>query len=126
MKDGHAIHGSYEVKTLGKAVSHDCVHISPRDAATLYALVGKSGLENTQVVLTGATPGGESKVARPAGPRSRAGPGRYEPGDNSYAQLQRRRGFFGRLFGGPYDNRTSGLLPAITGLLTQRQSGEAS
>src|SRR5262245_40439731 len=25
MKDGHAIHGSYEVKNLGKAVSHGCV-----------------------------------------------------------------------------------------------------
>ena len=24
MKDGHAIHGSYEVKTLGKPVSHGC------------------------------------------------------------------------------------------------------
>jgi lipoprotein-anchoring transpeptidase ErfK/SrfK len=25
MKDGHAIHGSYEVKNLGKPVSHGCV-----------------------------------------------------------------------------------------------------
>src|ERR1051325_11036382 len=28
MKDGHAIHGSYEVKRLGKAASHGCVRIS--------------------------------------------------------------------------------------------------
>ena len=80
MKDGHAIHGSYEVKTLGKPVSHGCVRISPENATTLYALVEKNGLENTEVVLTGVTPGGEFKVARPAAPRySQAGPGWYEP-----------------------------------------------
>ena len=80
MKDGHAIHGSYEVKTLGKPVSHGCVRISPENAATLYALVENNGLENTEVVLTGVTPGGEFKVARPAAPRyGQAGPGWYEP-----------------------------------------------
>ena len=117
MKDGHAIHGSYEVKTLGKAVSHGCVRISPKNAATLYALVGKNGLKNTQVVLTGVTPGGEFKVASRAGPgalraasiRWGAGLARIPlcqagPGD----QPQRRRGFFGRLFGGPYYNGPQG------------------
>jgi lipoprotein-anchoring transpeptidase ErfK/SrfK len=105
MKDGHAIHGSYEVKNLGKPVSHGCVRISPENATTLYALVAKNGLENTQVVLTGTTPGGEFKVASPAGPASRysqAGVGWYEPGNNYYAQ--QRPGFFERLFGGPYYN----------------------
>jgi lipoprotein-anchoring transpeptidase ErfK/SrfK len=92
MKDGHAIHGSSEVKNLGRAASHGCVRISPENAAMLYALVGKNGLENTQVVLTGVTPGGESKY--PAGAGSRyAGPG---------------WGFFGRLFGGPYYNGPQG------------------
>jgi lipoprotein-anchoring transpeptidase ErfK/SrfK len=64
MKDGHAVHGSYEVKNLGKPVSHGCVRISPENATTLYALVKENGLENTQVVLTGVTPGGEFKFAR--------------------------------------------------------------
>jgi lipoprotein-anchoring transpeptidase ErfK/SrfK len=64
MKDGHAVHGSYEVKNLGKPVSHGCVRISPENATTLYALVEENGLENTQVVLTGVTPGGEFKIAR--------------------------------------------------------------
>jgi lipoprotein-anchoring transpeptidase ErfK/SrfK len=108
MKDGHAIHGSYEVKTLGKPVSHGCVRISPQNATTLYALVKKNGLKNTEVVLTGVTPGGEFKVARPArlGPRyDQAAPGWYEPGGNYYAQPQWHRGFFGRSPGGPYYNR---------------------
>jgi len=64
MKDGHAVHGSYEVKNLGKPVSHGCVRISPENATALYALVKENGLENTQVVLTGVTPGGEFKFAR--------------------------------------------------------------
>jgi lipoprotein-anchoring transpeptidase ErfK/SrfK len=57
MKDGHAIHGSFEVKNLGKPVSHGCVRISPQNAAILYELVRENGLENTKVVLTGSSPG---------------------------------------------------------------------
>ena len=62
-KDGHAIHGTLEVKRLGKPASHGCVRLSPENAATLFALVEKTGLDNTQVVLAGSTPGGEGKVA---------------------------------------------------------------
>ena len=116
MTDGHAIHGSYEVKKLGKPASHGCVRLSPQNATTLYSLVGKNGLKNTQVVLTGVTPGGEFKVAsqsspgRTSGRKSKvtswAGPrSRYAQAAPSWNgpdyQLQRRRGFFGRLFGGP-------------------------
>jgi lipoprotein-anchoring transpeptidase ErfK/SrfK len=85
MKDGHAIHGSYEVKTLGKPVSHGCVRISPKNATTLYALVKKAGVKNTQVVLTGVTPGGESNVA------SDGYPGWFESEDNYYGS---RRGYY--------------------------------
>jgi lipoprotein-anchoring transpeptidase ErfK/SrfK len=88
MKDGHAIHGSYEVKNLGKPVSHGCVRISPENATTLYALVKANGLENTQVVLTGVTPGGEFKYAR-----NQAGPG---------------WSYFEPAFGAPYYNGPRG------------------
>ena len=108
MKDGHAIHGSHEVKNLGKPASHGCVRISPQNAATLYALVAKNGLKNTQVVLAGLTPGGEGKVARSARSKShysQAAPRSFKPGNNYYAesdaQPRRRGGFFRRLFGGP-------------------------
>jgi hypothetical protein len=108
MKDGHAIHGSYEVKTLGKPFSHGCVRISPENASTLYALVKKNGLKNTEVVLTGVTPGGEYKVARPAAPRyGQGGAGWYES-DNYYAQSQWGGGFFGRSLNGPYYNGSQG------------------
>jgi hypothetical protein len=46
-----------------RAGAHGCVLISPQNAATLYALVTKSGLKNTQVVLAGDAPGGEAKLA---------------------------------------------------------------
>ena len=118
MKDGHAIHGSYEVKNLGKPLSHGCVRISPENAATLYALVAKNGLENTRVVLTGTTPGGEYKFASPARPGSRdsqASYGRYETGDNYNTQPQTRLSFFGDLFGGPSYN---GAQPSYNGAQT--------
>ena len=98
MKDGHAIHGSYEVKTLGKPVSHGCVRISPQNAARLYALVEKNGIKNTQVVLTGITPGGEAKVAS-----HRVHPHYWDadpffPPEQRYYYSAPRRGFFSRLF----------------------------
>ena len=107
-KEGHAIHGTYEVKRLGTPASHGCVRLSPQNAATLYALVDKNGLENTQVVLAGLTPGGEDKVASPARSKSRYGQaanGSVKRSNNSYAesdeQPQRRGGFFRGLFGRP-------------------------
>jgi hypothetical protein len=119
MKDGHAIHGSYDVKHLGKAASHGCVRLSPQNATTLYTLVEKTGLKNTQVVLAGDTPGGEAKVAKSSNSRTRhsqsAAASRprhnyvasrsFKPRAYYYAESfdrpQRRGGFFRRLFGGP-------------------------
>ena len=67
-KKGHAIHGTEETKKLGRPASHGCVRLAPEDARTLFALVKEKGLENTEIVLNGDTPGGESRVAR-TGPR---------------------------------------------------------
>ena len=91
IKDGHAVHGSNEVNSLGKPMSHGCVRIAPQNAATLYALVEKNGLENTQVVLTGITPGGESNLEA-------EGPGWFDddlPRGRYYARPPSRDSFFG-------------------------------
>jgi|SRR5918992_1174810 hypothetical protein len=53
-KQGHAIHGSFEVKRLGSPASHGCVRLAPENAAKLFALVTEEGLPNTKVVLTGS------------------------------------------------------------------------
>jgi hypothetical protein len=50
---GIAIHGTYEQRNLGKAVSHGCVRLSLKNAATLWALVKSEKMANTQVVLRG-------------------------------------------------------------------------
>ncbi len=50
---GHAIHGSPHVKSLGRRASHGCVRLSPANAATLFKLVQKEGMQNTSVVVRG-------------------------------------------------------------------------
>jgi lipoprotein-anchoring transpeptidase ErfK/SrfK len=108
-KKGHAIHGTLEEKNLGKAASHGCVRISRKNAETLFALVEQNGLDNTQVVLAGTTPGGEGPaVASQGGQPEAYPPPWFGPGEGYYQQQQppqRRRGLFGRRwfqpFGGP-------------------------
>ena len=111
MKDGHAIHGTHEVKNLGKPASHGCVRLAPENAATLYAMVEKTGMENTQVVLSGEAQGAQPRVASPSPnyqyqyqyPYQRRGqpvPPWFNPGQEAQVepdqQPQRRRGLFGR------------------------------
>ena len=63
--DGHAIHGFFDVKHLGIAVSHGCVRLSPDHAQTLFNLVKAEGMGETKVVVAGRTPGGDNApVAR--------------------------------------------------------------
>lgn len=50
---GHAIHGSYFVKSLGRRASRGCVRLAPENAAKLYSLVQEAGMSNTSVVLRG-------------------------------------------------------------------------
>ena len=62
---GNAIHGTYEQRNLGRAVSHGCVRLSVKNAATLWELVKQEKMANTKVVLSGAIPdAGSPAVAR--------------------------------------------------------------
>lgn len=60
---GHAVHGSYHVKSLGRRASHGCVRLAPDNAAKLFALVSKTGLSNTRVVVKGGFFGGTEEFA---------------------------------------------------------------
>jgi hypothetical protein len=62
-KEGHAIHGTAEIKKLGRPASHGCVRLAPENARTLYALVQEHGLENTEIMLKGDTPRAAAKIA---------------------------------------------------------------
>ncbi len=50
----YAIHGTVKVSQLGRRASKGCVRLHPRDAAVLFALVGKEKA-NTTIVVDKAT-----------------------------------------------------------------------
>jgi len=104
-KKGHAIHGTNEVRNLGKPASHGCVRLAPKNAQTLYNLVKETGLENTQVVLSGETPGGEYKTVQPRQPAYPNYPdryyGRYGYNDEPPPVFRKRRRLFQPYYDGP-------------------------
>jgi hypothetical protein len=63
---GHAIHGSFYTRRLGRAVSHGCVRLAPGNAAVLYTLVAREGLGNTRIVISGGL-GGFAEEFAPVG-----------------------------------------------------------
>jgi hypothetical protein len=83
---GNAIQGTYEQRSLGRAVSHGCVRLSVKNAATLWGLVKHEKMANTKVVLSGEIPdAGLPTVARsrplpltPDDPIYRASPPQYQ------------------------------------------------
>src|SRR5271157_1477840 len=54
---GNAVHGTEYESSLGRAVSHGCVRLSVKNAATLWSLVKQQKMANTSVVVTGEIPG---------------------------------------------------------------------
>ncbi len=48
---GYAIHGTTDVKRLGRPVSHGCVRLDPSNAARLFELVRQAGKANTTIVI---------------------------------------------------------------------------
>ena len=48
---GYAIHGTYEVKRLGRAVSHGCVRLHPDNARKLFSLIKSYGAKNTVITI---------------------------------------------------------------------------
>ena len=84
-QEGHAIHGSYDVKHLGRPASHGCVRLAKENAAVLYDLVKAQGLKATRVVLTGEIPSGATAaVAR------RERPATYADDDEDAAPQRQR------------------------------------
>jgi hypothetical protein len=105
---GHAVHGFFDVKHLGMAVSHGCVRLAPTNATTLFDLVKQQGMANTSVIVSGRTPGGNGlEIARrnpdqetvysptPITPRSydqQPAPGYPPPDDSQQGYGQQRYG----------------------------------
>lgn len=51
-RGGYAIHGSYEVRSLGRPASHGCIRLHPSNAAKLYSLVKSHGAGNTRILIS--------------------------------------------------------------------------
>jgi lipoprotein-anchoring transpeptidase ErfK/SrfK len=51
-RGGYAIHGSYEVRSLGRPASHGCIRLHPAHAAHFFHLVRSYGLNNTRIIIT--------------------------------------------------------------------------
>lgn len=49
---GYAIHGTYDIKRLGRPASHGCIRLHPQNAAAFFAMVQRSGNKNTRIVIT--------------------------------------------------------------------------
>ncbi len=49
---GYAIHGTNDLKRLGRPASHGCIRLPPRNAAQLFNLVRKVGRAETRIVIT--------------------------------------------------------------------------
>ncbi len=49
---GYAIHGTNDLKRLGRPASHGCIRLHPRNAAQLFNLVRKVGRADTRIVIT--------------------------------------------------------------------------
>jgi lipoprotein-anchoring transpeptidase ErfK/SrfK len=68
---GHAIHGSMHIGRLGTAASHGCVRLSPENASTLFALVGREGIQNTRIMISGQVVETDMPSRRSVGRNSR-------------------------------------------------------
>jgi lipoprotein-anchoring transpeptidase ErfK/SrfK len=64
---GHyAIHGTNQVKRLGRRASKGCVRLHPRDAAVLFNLVQKQGMGKTRIIIEPASRRAEEPAGKPA------------------------------------------------------------
>lgn len=51
-RGGYAIHGTNEVKRLGRRASHGCVRLAPSHAAKLFSLIRRYGMHNTVIAIS--------------------------------------------------------------------------
>lgn len=52
-RGNYAIHGTNEVRRLGRPASHGCIRLHTANAAKLFSLVQRHGLKQTAIVISG-------------------------------------------------------------------------
>ena len=83
-KRGHAIHGSFETKKLGRPASGGCVRLAPENARVLFDLVKAEGVLKTKVKIAG-----DERVALARADRQLT---QGRPNDGSSRQVERGTG----------------------------------
>jgi hypothetical protein len=61
---GYAIHGTGEVRRLGRTASHGCIRLSKAQAAELFRLVQARGAHNTRISIAGDASLADARPAR--------------------------------------------------------------
>ncbi len=46
---GYAIHGTDQIRRLGRPASHGCIRLHPRNARRLFSLIKRYGMRNTRI-----------------------------------------------------------------------------
>lgn len=85
---GHAIHGSYDTRKLGRPASGGCVRLAPENARVLYDLVQAEGVLKTKVTISGDERVAIARAKHEASPPQAALPAaalppRYVPDQNA-------------------------------------------
>lgn len=83
-KRGHAIHGSFDTKKLGRPASGGCVRLAPENAKILFELVKAEGVLKTKVTIAG-----DERVALARADRQLT---QGRPNDGSSRQVERGTG----------------------------------
>jgi len=98
---GYAIHGSYEIRNLGRPASHGCIRLLPKNAAVLFKIV-QANRANTKIVVTGERPS-RSAVARQTREETSARRQRERATEprTSERRTRRRQADFGDVFAPP-------------------------
>lgn len=106
---GFALHATYATGMLGSPASHGCVRQSPANAARLFAMVRKHGMDHTKIVVHGSPRDRAPAIAERGGDRPRRyAEGLYgQPvqivgqrnGRQVYYVQPQKKGFLSGLFG---------------------------
>ena len=92
--DGVAVHGTNDVRNLGRPASHGCVRTHPKNAKIFYDLVQEHGMEMTRVTVRGKPPGSpmvaERRQRRTAQPSYQPFGGLFGYSQSAYQPKARR------------------------------------
>ncbi len=104
--DGVAVHGTGDLRNLGRPASHGCVRSHPKNAKVFYDLVQKHGMQLTRVTVRGKPPYSPAVADGQRRRRMAQAQPAFQPfGVFGYSQTyQPKKKFKKKQYGGGYGN----------------------